>query len=98
MTLKLLSFYVSPGSLAAVKAAIFAAGGGAYANFTQCSFEASGRGQYQCLDDDLCCQDEVKVEVFCLPEKLAEAIVAMTAAHPCDNPIYYVTTLEQSFL
>jgi hypothetical protein len=82
-----LIFYVPPSSLAACKAAIFAAGAGRYpgsGNYTECCWTTLGTGQFRPGDaakphlgkiGELEEVQEVRVETLCLGKDVAKKAV-----------------------
>lgn len=94
-----ISFYVPQENAPAVKAAMFAAGGGKIGNYDCCSFDIEGIGQFRPLAGSqpyLGSQDqiekvrEVKVEMVCEEHLINDVIAAMKLAHPYETPAYYV--------
>jgi hypothetical protein len=94
-----LSFYVPQENAPAVKATMFAAGGGKIGNYDCCSFDIEGIGQFRPLAGSqpyLGSQDqiekvrEVKVEMLCEEHLINDVIAAMKLAHPYETPAYYV--------
>jgi hypothetical protein len=92
-----LEFYVPEASAEAVKAAVFAAGGGRIGRYDQCCWQTSGRGQFRPLAGSHPAIGEVgqveavaetKVEMVCAPECLSAVIAALKAAHPYETPAF----------
>ncbi|KAK5994605.1 GTP cyclohydrolase 1 type 2-like protein [Cladobotryum mycophilum] len=102
-----LVFYAPPSAVQACKAAIFKAGAGCYpgqGNYTECCWSTSGTGQFRpggaanphigtvgVLEET----PEVRVETLCVGEDVArQAVAALKAAHPYEEPAYHVLKLE----
>lgn len=100
-SLDTLVVYVPVGATQAVLDAVFAAGAGAIGRYRECAFVSSGRGQFRPLPgsapaigttNDLEYVDEHRIEVV-LPSSIRRAVVAaMRAAHPYEEPAFYVVT------
>jgi hypothetical protein len=98
-----ISFFVPLADAEKVKAAVFLTGAGCIGNYENCSWETEGTGQFRPLSgsqpaignlDKLECVQELKVELVCRDELIAEAVAAMKAAHPYEEPAYEVIRLE----
>jgi hypothetical protein len=91
--------YVPQEALQRVLDAVFAAGAGAMGRYRECAFVSAGRGQFRPLAGadpaigavgELEYVDEQRIEVV-LPSTLRAAVVtAMRAAHPYEEPAFYV--------
>ncbi|MEX0619118.1 MAG: NGG1p interacting factor NIF3 [Pseudohongiellaceae bacterium] len=95
--------YVPDSHLEVVKKAMFSAGAGRVGDYDCCAWQTKGQGQYRPLEGSspykgttgqLEQADEYKIELVCAGEKLAEAIAAMKAGHPYEEPAYSVVKLE----
>ena len=93
--MKLLVFYVTESHLNVVKNAIFSAGGGSYGNFKNCSWEVTGKGQYQEDKAPLIENKEYKVEILCEKNIIEAATEALKSAHPCNDPPYYIINIDK---
>jgi hypothetical protein len=93
--MKLLVFYVTESHLNTVKNSIFSAGGGAYEDFKNCSWEVVGKGQYQEGKAPLTKNKEYKVEILCKKNIIDAVIEALKLTHPCKSPPYYIITADQ---
>ena len=94
--LKLVTF-VPPDAADRVAQALFAAGAGGIGRYTGCSFRAAGTGTFHGdasthpavgkpgRDERV---DEVRLETIVPPERLAEAMRALRAAHPYEEPAF----------
>lgn len=96
-------YYVPESHLEQTKTAIFAAGAGKIGNYSCCSWEVKGQGQFRPEDGS----DpyigklgkiekvlEYKVETICDGEHLKQIIAALKAAHPYEQPAYGIIKLE----
>lgn len=92
-------FYVPLDHAEKVKESLFAVGAGTLGNYSNCSFESKGMGQFKPLrgsdpfigePDQLERVEELKVELICQEHLLNDAIAALKASHPYETPAYYV--------
>lgn len=92
-------FYVPEDYADKVKEAMFAVGAGALGNYTCCSFESEGIGQFKPMTGSLPFLGsigeiekvkEIKVEMICQESALIEAVSALKQTHPYETPAYYV--------
>jgi hypothetical protein len=99
-----IGFYVPASHLEAVKQALFATGAGRIGNYDSCCWQTLGQGQFRPLDGSQPFHgqqgrvehvDEYRVELVCAATELEQAIVALKAAHPYEEPAYDVVRLEQ---
>ena len=83
----------------AVREAAARAGAGAIGAYRACSFTAPGRGRFEPLEGarpaigrvgKLEVVDEARVEVVCPRPHAREALDAMLAAHPYEEPAFHV--------
>ena len=97
-----IAFFVPEEHAEKVKEAMFETGAGKMGNYSHCSFESKGLGQFKALPGSqpfigqmgqLETVNELKVEMICDEEFLASAIAAMKSSHPYETPAYYVTKL-----
>ncbi|WP_353407885.1 NGG1p interacting factor NIF3 [Pseudoteredinibacter isoporae] len=97
-----LSFYVPETHLDTVKAAVFASGAGRQGDYEHCCWQTRGQGQFRPskearpfigLADELSQVAEYKVELLCEAGRIANAIAALKAAHPYEEPAYDVISL-----
>lgn len=98
-----MSFFVPLADAQKVKTAVFLTGAGRIGNYDCCSWETEGTGQFRPLSgsqpyigklDEVERVQELKVELVCSDEFIAEAVAAMKAAHPYEEPAYEVIRLE----
>ncbi|HQV59084.1 MAG TPA: YqfO family protein [Ilumatobacteraceae bacterium] len=82
-----------------VLAALFEAGAGQLGNYRECAFVTRGRGQFRPVDGanpaigsvgKLEVLDEDRIEVMVPADRRAAVIDALRAAHPYEEPAYYV--------
>lgn len=101
-TFKLI-FYVPKTSVEKVKSAVFATGAGHLGNYSHCSFETEGVGQFKPLKDanpslgsvgEIERVEELKVELICREDVLKNAIVALKKSHPYEEVAFEVIRLE----
>lgn len=97
-----LCFYVPVSHLYEVKEAIFAAGAGSMGNYSHCSWEVLGMGQFMPLAgsnafigdmNQLETVPEYRVETVCAVGCIEEVIAALKKAHPYETPAYDVWKL-----
>ena len=97
MTMHCLIFYVPEANAEAVKAAVFAAGGGRLGKYDCCCWQTTGSGQFRPLDGShpaigrqhtIEHVREIKVELVVRDELLPAVIAALKAAHPYETPAY----------
>ncbi|MGR4069077.1 YqfO family protein [Halomonas sp. LR3S48] len=98
-----LAFYVPLEDAETVKEAVFASGAGRIGDYEACCFETRGTGQFRPLDGanphigqvgDLEKVEEVKVELVCEDRLIRDAVAALRAAHPYEEPAFDVWKLE----
>lgn len=95
----IIAVYCPEQQLAQIKAAMFAAGGGQLGHYDCCSFEYRGIGQFRALPgarpyvgrvEQLEQVREVKLEMVCSSDKVAQVIAALRKAHPYEEPAFHV--------
>ncbi len=95
--------YVPKDYLADVKYALNESGAGHIGNYSDCSFETVGQGQFKPLKeanpfsgehDKLSVFEEVKLEVIVSEEKLNDAVNQMIKAHPYEEVAYDIYKLQ----
>ncbi|KTC64951.1 structural toxin protein (hemagglutinin/hemolysin) RtxA (plasmid) [Legionella adelaidensis] len=100
----LLYFYVPATHLEIVKNAIFAVGAGTIGNYTHCSWEIKGEGQFMPKEGSNAFIGtvntiekvmEYKVEMVCSEEVVRKAIHALKESHPYETPAYQIIRCEQ---
>ncbi|MDX9874781.1 MAG: NGG1p interacting factor NIF3 [Spongiibacteraceae bacterium] len=94
-----LVFYVPESHLEKVKEAIFATGAGRIGDYEACCWQTLGKGQFRPLPGSdpyvgdtgkLEQVDEWKVELVCEDHLVEQAVAALKAAHPYEEPAYQV--------
>ena len=101
--LKKLNFYVPTETAEAVKEAVFEAGGGAIGNYSECSFENPGQGQYkpnlnanptQGENDKLTKITETQVQLVFEAHLQTKIVSALLTAHPYEEVAYEVYSID----
>ena len=99
-----LIFFVPKLNAESVKSSIFKTGAGKLGNYSHCSFEMSGTGQFKPLQgsnptigqvDKIEKVDELRIEILCSPDNIDQAIAALKSSHPYEEPAYEVYKLEK---
>ena len=97
-------FFVPETHKDAVKQALFDAGAGRIGNYDSCAWETLGTGQFRALQganpflgkiDQIEKVDEYRIELVCEDRLIKDAIRAMKAAHPYEEPAYDVIKLAE---
>ncbi len=97
-----LVFFVPASHVESVKHAVFAAGAGRIGNYEHCAWQVLGEGQFRPLpgsnpfigsQDILEKVPEYRVELVCADACIADAVAALKAAHPYEEPAFDVTRL-----
>ena len=92
-----ISFYVPLLNAEKVKSAMFEAGAGRHENYTQCSWQTEGNGQFMPIHDakpvigkidQIEIVNEVKVEMMCHKDKINDVVSSMKKSHPYES-VYY---------
>ena len=96
-------FFVPVDYADLVKQAVFKAGAGKLGNYSECSWETLGTGQFKPMSgsnpflgdvDVLETVSELKVEMMCEHVCIQNVIRAFKQAHPYEEPAYEVIKLE----
>lgn len=102
----LLVVYVPEESLENVKSAVFTAGAGEIGNYSHCSWQVKGHGQFKPEAgsspfmgevNKLEKIDEYHLELVCQDRDIKEIVRAMIKAHPYETPAWHIVkvlTLE----
>ena len=99
-----LAFFVPVDEADPVKEAVFHSGAGRIGDYEACCFQTRGTGQFRPLDGaaphigkvgDLERVEELKVELVCRDDLIRDAVAALKAAHPYEEPAYEVWKLEE---
>ncbi|ARU27176.1 YqfO family protein [Cellvibrio sp. PSBB006] len=97
-----LVFFVPESHLDAVKSAVFAVGAGRIGNYDCCAWQTRGEGQFRPLSgsnpfigntSELSVVAEYRVEMVCADDCIAEALKALRASHPYEEPAYDIWRL-----
>lgn len=95
-------FTVPETHLQPVLDAIAQAGAGIIGEYTHCSFTAAGTGRFKPgaaanptlgQRDQINAEPELRVETFCERDRAQAAVAALRAAHPYEEPVYYLIPL-----
>jgi len=99
----LIFIYVPETHVEQVKEAMFKAGAGRVGNYSCCSWQVKGEGQFFAKEGShpylgtvgaIEKVSEHKVSMICTFELVREVLVAMRAIHPYETPAYGVLKLE----
>ncbi len=97
--------YVPESHLEAVKEALFLAGAGRIGNYDKCSWQCLGEGQFRPLAGSqptigqqhvVEVVAEYKVELVCADAHIKDAIAALKAAHPYEEPAFDVMKMSHN--
>ncbi|MCY0966823.1 YqfO family protein [Parathalassolituus penaei] len=97
-----LVFFVPESHLESVKTAVLATGAGQIGDYDSCCWQIKGMGQFRPLAAAnpfigsagvLEQVDEYRVELVCADALIREAVQALVAAHPYEEPAWDVTRL-----
>ena len=95
----LLVIYVPEENLEIVKAAVFNADGGKIGNYSHCSWQVKGQGQFKPEMgsspflgeiDKLEKVDEYRLELVCQDINIKKVVQAMIDTHPYETPAYHL--------
>ena len=98
-----ISFYAPVDQAEDIKNAMFKAGAGKIGDYSFCSWQTLGEGQFLALDGSnpnigekfhLTRVKEMKVEMVCAEEYIEDVMAAFHEAHPYEEPAYQVVRLE----
>ena len=90
-------FYVPEAQVEDVKNVLFAVGAGRLGNYSHCCWQVLGQGQFMAHDQatpfcgekgQVHQEKEYYVELICPDSCIEEAIAALIAAHPYEEPAY----------
>ncbi len=97
-----LCFFVPESHVEAVKEAVFASGAGKIGDYEACCWQVLGYGQFRPLagsqpflgqQGELERVMEYRVELVCDGARIKEAVAALRAAHPYEEPAFDVQQL-----
>ena len=98
-----ISFYVPLFDAEKVKSAMFKVGAGEHENYSHCSWQTEGQGQFMPIHDAMPAigeidqietVTEVKVEMICHKDKIKDVITSMKNIHPYERVAYSVVRME----
>lgn len=101
-----LTFFVPKESANIVKDSIFESGAGKLGNYSHCSFETEGIGQFKPLSgaaptigthNIIESVKELKVEILVLEQHMDNALKALKKSHPYEEIAFEVVKLEEQF-
>ena len=96
-------YFVPKDSLEHTKDALFEKGAGSQGNYSHCAWQTLGTGQFKPLQasnpergikDSINAVEEYRVEMLCEDFLLFDAINALKASHPYEEPAIDVIKLE----
>ena len=102
-----LIFYVPKADAQSVKKAIFATGAGSLGNYSECSFEVEGTGQFRPnskanpaigRSNKLEKVIELKVEILCTEENISNSVEALRKSHPYVEPAFEIIKVYNNIL
>jgi len=102
-----LIFYVPKADAQSVKKAIFATGAGSLGNYSECSFEVEGAGQFRPnskanpaigRSNKLEKVIELKVEILCTEENISNSVEALRKSHPYEEPAFEIIKVYNNIL
>jgi len=97
--------YVPEKSVENVKQALFDAGAGRIGNYDSCCWQTDGTGQFRPLEgsnpaigehNKIERVQEIKIELVCEDDRIAQAVQAIRKAHPYEEPAFDVWRLEDA--
>ena len=98
-----LIFYVPENDAELVKESVFKTGAGTLGNYSHCSWETKGLGQFKPLtgsnptigsQNKLEKVEELRVEILCSNENIKAAVHALKDSHPYEEPAFEVISIE----
>lgn len=101
-----LVFYVPESHIEAVKNALFEAGAGKMGNYSRCSWQTEGKGQFKPgkgsspftgSQGELSVVNEYRVEMVCGEENAENVRRALLASHPYEVPAWHFIRAEEGF-
>jgi hypothetical protein len=96
------SFYVPVANVEAVKNAVFVAGAGAIGDYSNCSWQVLGKGQFTAGANSNpaigekgrhTSVDEYLVNIICDKDLMKKVLSAFLVAHPYEEPAYFFTEI-----
>lgn len=104
-TIKKLTTYVPIEKAALLREALFEAGAGKIGNYSNCSFNAEGKGSFKGEEDskqvvgnkgELHFEKEIQISVIFQKHLLSSVVSALFKTHPYEEIAYEITTLENT--
>ena len=98
-----LTVYIPEAHLEQVKAALFDAGAGRYANYDCCAWQVLGQGQFRPLAGSqpfigranrVERLQEYRVEMIVPDDAIASVLAALKAAHPYEEPAFDLVAIR----
>lgn len=98
-----LVFYVPTEDAERVKESIFQTGAGRIGNYSHCSWEVEGMGQFKPLKgsnpaigtiEKVEKVKELRVELMCTKDQVKDAISALKESHPYEEPAFDIISIE----
>ena len=98
-----LCYFVPESHLEATKEALFEAGAGRIGDYGSCAWQCEGQGQFRPLagsdpyigrQGELEKVKEYRVELVCCDSVIRQAVAALKAAHPYEEPAYDIFRME----
>jgi len=95
----LLVIYIPEENIESVKSAVFSAGGGEMGNYSHCSWQVKGQGQFKpglksspFLGEinKLEKVGEYRLELVCKDRNIKKVLQAMLEVHPYETPAYHI--------
>lgn len=95
--------YVPDTHAEELKNALFDAGAGRYEKYDRCSWESVGTGQFRPLEGSnpaigthgiIEKVEEIKIEMVCTEDTVADVLCALKRTHPYEEPAYGIVELK----
>ncbi|MDA3940075.1 MAG: NGG1p interacting factor NIF3 [Spirochaetia bacterium] len=99
----LLVTYIPEDSLESVKTALFTAGAGKIGNYSSCSWQVKGKGQFKPEAgsspflgkiNNLEKVDEYRLECVCRDKDIKSVAKALLKSHPYETPAYHLVNVS----
>ena len=100
-----LIFYVPINDVETVKNAVFKAGGGRLGNYSHCSWQTNGVGQFKPLlgsnptieiENSIQKIEELRVEILCEASIIKDAVFALKLSHSYEEPAYEIISIQNN--
>lgn len=98
-----LIFYVPTKDAQRVKESIFQTGAGTIGNYSHCSWEVEGIGQFKPLKgsnpsigtiEKIEQVKELRIELMCTQDQLKDAVFALKESHPYEEPAFDIISIQ----